>query len=110
MDQTLAAGERVLSLLEENPETEDVIRGETPAFTGAEISHLSFAYQSELVLHDLSAGFPEGEIIAVVGKSGRVSRPCLSCSCGFGRRKRRVLISGEDVGAIQTRHLRNNGS
>lgn len=108
MDQTLAAGERVLSLLEENPETEDVIRGETPAFTGAEISHLSFAYQSELVLHDLSASFPKGEIIAVVGKSGSGKSTMLKLLMRFWQaEKGSVLISGEDEGAIQTRHLRN---
>lgn len=39
MDQTLAAGERVLSLLEEWPETEDVAEGETPDFTGAEVKN-----------------------------------------------------------------------
>src|SRR5699024_3875991 len=54
MDQTLAAGERVLSLLEEQPETEDVAEGETPDFTGAEVKKLSFSYGEEEILHDLS--------------------------------------------------------
>lgn len=65
MDQTLAAGERVLALLEELPETEDILQGEKPDFTGAEAKHLSFSYGNEEILCDLSAEFPAGRIIAV---------------------------------------------
>lgn len=108
LDQTLAAGERVLSLLEEEPETEEVTTGEAPDFTGAEVKNLSFAYDQEEILHDLSARFPKGEIIAVTGKSGSGKSTLLKLLMRFWQAEEgRVLVSGRDVGRIQTRHLRS---
>ena len=107
MDQTLASGERVLALLEEQPETEDVTMGHTPAFTGAEVSHLSFSYDTEEILHDLSASFPAGKIIAVTGRSGSGKSTLLKLLMRFWNSPAgSVKISGEDVGRIQTAHLR----
>lgn len=107
MDQTLAAGERVLSLLEEWPETEDVAEGETPDFTGAEVKKLSFSYGEEEILHDLSASFPKGQIIAVTGRSGSGKSTLLKLLMRFwSAPEGSVLVSGTDVGHIQTAHLR----
>lgn len=107
MDNTLAAGERVLSLLEETPETEDVTRGQTPDFTGVEVRNLSFAYGTEEILHNLSAVFPKGEIIAVTGKSGSGKSTLLKLLMRFWSAPAgSVQISGTDVGAITTAHLR----
>ena len=107
MDQTLAAGERVLSLLEEAPETPDVVAGKTPPFTGARVENLSFAYAEEEILHDLSATFPEGEIVAVTGKSGSGKSTLLKLLLRFWRAPTdSVRISEIDVGEIKTAHLR----
>lgn len=107
MSQTLAAGERVLALLEEEPETEDILSGETPGFTGAEVKTLSFAYDEEEILHDLSAGFPKGEIVAVTGKSGSGKSTLLKLLMRFwSAPPETVRISGRDVGRIRTDHLR----
>ena len=107
MDQTLASGERVLALLEEVPETEEVLEGDTPAFTGAEVDHLSFSYGAEEILHDLSAAFPKGEIVAVTGKSGSGKSTMLKLLMRFWTAPEgSVRISGEDVGRIRTAHLR----
>lgn len=108
MDQTLAAGERALSLLEESPETEDVLAGEKPAFTGAETEHLSFAYGEEEILHDLSAVFPKGEIVAVTGRSGSGKSTLLKLLMRFWKApEESVRLSGFDIGSIQTDHLRS---
>ncbi|MCR5825624.1 MAG: ABC transporter ATP-binding protein/permease [Oscillospiraceae bacterium] len=107
MDATLAAGERVLSLLEEAPETPDVVNGETPDFTGAAVEHLSFAYDREEILHDLSAAFPKGEIVAVTGKSGSGKSTLLKLLMRFWRAdENTVKLSDIDVGKIDTAHLR----
>lgn len=107
MDQTLAAGERVLSLLEEQPETEEVSDGTKPDFTGAEIRNLSFSYGTEEILHNLSAVFPKGEIVAVTGKSGSGKSTLLKLLMRFWcAPEGTVLLSGQDVGRIQTDHLR----
>ena len=106
MDQTLAAGERVLSLLEEAPETEDVTEGETPAFTGAEVQDLSFAYGQEEILHGLTAAFPKGEIITVTGRSGSGKSTLLKLLMRFWRADGgSVSLSGVEIDRIQTDHL-----
>lgn len=108
MDQTLAAGERVLALLEEHPETEEILDGTTPVYSGAAVKNLSFSYGKEEILHDLTASFPQGEIVAVTGKSGSGKSTLLKLLMRFWKvREGSVLISGQDVGQIQTAHLRN---
>ena len=107
MDSTLAAGERVLSLLEETPETPDITDGQEPAFTGAAVRQLSFAYAEEEILHDLSAEFKNGEIVAVTGKSGSGKSTLLKLLMRFWKAPEgSVQISDMDVGRINTAHLR----
>ena len=107
MDSTLAAGERVLSLLEEEPETPDVVNGEKPDFAGAQVEHLSFSYEEEEVLHDLSAQFRPGEIVAVTGRSGSGKSTLLKLLMRFWNApENTVKISGTDVSRIDTAHLR----
>ena len=108
MDQTLAAGERVLALLEEQPVTADITQGTKPEFTGAAMQNLSFAYEEEQVLQHLSAVFPKGEIVAVAGKSGSGKSTMLKLLMRFWQAEQgTVRISGQDVGNIQTDHLRD---
>lgn len=108
MDQTLASGERVLALLEEKPETEEVLTGQCPDFSGAEVRRLTFSYGSEEILHDLSAQFPKGKIIAITGKSGSGKSTLLKLLMRFwSAPAESVLISDTDVGKIPTQHLRH---
>ena len=108
MDQVLAAGERVLALLEEQPETGEVLEGENPTFTGAQVEHLSFSYDQEEILHDLSADFPQGQIIAVTGKSGSGKSTLLKLLMRFWQTAPgQVRISDVDVGRVTTKHLRS---
>lgn len=107
MDSTLASGERILSLLEEEPLTPDVTEGACPDFTGATVRHLTFAYDQEEILHDLSADFEPGEIVAVTGRSGSGKSTLLKLLMRFWQAPRgTVRISGLDVGEIATGHLR----
>lgn len=107
MDSTLAAGERVLSLLEERPETPDVTGSTSPEFTGAAVEKLSFSYDTEEILHDLSAQFPKGEIVAVTGRSGSGKSTLLKLLMRFWRAPEdSVRVSDTDVGNINTAHLR----
>lgn len=71
--QTLASGERVLSILEETPILEEVTEGKTVAreeFEGMTINDVSFSYADEQVLTDLSLTVPKQGIIGLHGRSG----------------------------------------
>jgi ATP-binding cassette, subfamily C, bacterial len=68
--QTLASGERVLSLLEETPEVEENVHGKSVAFTGAQVNKVTFSYGGETVLDDVSLTIPHKRITGVQGKSG----------------------------------------
>ena len=73
LNQTLASGERVLSLLEETPAVEE-IPGEEPQtahdFSGAEAAHVSFSYDREQILKDYSLKLRPGTITGIHGASG----------------------------------------
>jgi ATP-binding cassette subfamily C protein len=104
---TLAAGQRVLALLEETPEVPDVQNGKTPDFSGAESRNLNFSYSGEAVLRDLSIKIPEGKIVGVVGRSGSGKSTFLKLLMRFWNAPEGSLfISGAPVNEISTAHLR----
>ena len=78
LNQTLASGERVLSLLEETPLVEE-IPGDVETsgaesmeheFTGAEAEHVTFAYDNEVILDNYSLKMQTGKITGIHGASG----------------------------------------
>lgn len=71
--QTLASGERVLSILEETPLLEEITEGNCiakEAFQGIAIDDVSFTYDSEQVLTDVSFKVPKQGILGLHGQSG----------------------------------------
>ena len=73
LNQTLASGERVLSILEEKPQVEEVEGEWTPEekhFSGADAEHVTFAYDNEVILDDYSLDIPAGKILGIHGASG----------------------------------------
>ena len=70
LNQTFASGERILHLLEEQPEVEAVENGTELAYEGLEVHDLSFAYGGETVLKGVSMTARKNEIVGIVGESG----------------------------------------
>ena len=70
LQATIASGARVLAVIDEVPETEDVTGKENIVFSGAAAQNVTFSYGGEKVLEDISVHFPENRIIGVVGRSG----------------------------------------
>lgn len=68
--QTLASGERVLSLLEEEPQIEEVSGQATAEFADINCENIDFAYEEEQILKDYSISIPKGSRIGIHGKSG----------------------------------------
>ena len=101
LNQTLASGERVLSILEETPMVEEIpVRSEGAklAFAGAAAENVSFAYEEEEILKNCSVNIEKGKIIGIHGASGSGKSTLLNMLAGLEKpTKGEVIISGEHI-------------
>ena len=73
--QTLASGERVLSLLAEEPELKDVESAvDLKEVSRIDVENVSFAYGEEQILSDVSLSVKKGEILGIHGRSASYCR------------------------------------
>ena len=116
LNQTLASGERVLSLLEETPLVEEIPGDvETPGtesveheFTGAEAENVTFAYDNEVILDNYSLKMQTGKITGIHGASGSGKSTLLKLLMRFWDvQDGSVSVDGTDVRKIPTKHLRD---
>lgn len=116
LNQTLASGERVLSLLEETPLVEEIPGDvETPGtesveheFTGAEAENVTFAYDNEVILDNYSLKMQTGKITGIHGASGSGKSTLLKLLMRFWDVKDgSVSVDGTDVRKIPIRYLRD---
>ena len=113
LNQTLASGERVLSLLEETPMVEEIsedihIKIASENFSGAEANNVTFAYENETILDDYSLKLEPGKITGIHGASGSGKSTLLKLLMRFWDvNEGCVSVDGEDVRKIPTRHLRD---
>ena len=70
LQNTIASGARVLAILEEEPETEEIEGQPSVKFHGAECRMVGFSYGTAPVLRNFSLSIPENKIIGIVGESG----------------------------------------
>ncbi len=110
LNQTLASGERVLSLLEETPLVEEV-EGEWEeegSFKGAEVKDITFSYDEEIILKDESLKLEPGKITGIHGQSGSGKSTLLKLLMRFWDvQKGEVLVDERNVKEIPTSELRN---
>lgn len=108
LQQTLAAGSRVLDLLEESPVTADVVSDVKPAdVAGVSLRDVGFSYEGRRVLHDVGFDIARGSVVRIAGKSGSGKSTLLKLLMRFWDvEKGRIEISDEDIRAIDTRSLR----
>ena len=131
LNQTLASGERVLSLLEETPLVEE-IPGDVETsgaesmeheFTGAEAENVTFAYKvngsegdregglghdNEAILDNYSLKLQPGKITGIHGVSGSGKSTLLKLLMRFWDvQDGSVSVDGTDVRKIPTKHLRD---
>ena len=62
LQNTFAAGNRILDILDEAPVVEPVADGRDIAFTGAAAENVSFAYGDETILNNVSLEIPKGAV------------------------------------------------
>ena len=108
--QTLASGERVLSLLAEEPELKDVESAvDLKDVSRIDVENVSFAYGEEQILSDVSLSVKKGEILGIHGRSGSGKSTLLKLLMRFYDPKLgSIKINGESLPNINTRSLRDN--
>lgn len=107
LNQTLASGERVLSLLEESPQVEEVSGMQDVVFSGAEAKNVDFAYGEEQILKDYSIEIPKGKVVGIHGASGSGKSTLLKLLMRFWDvNSGEVSVSGKNIRSLNTANLR----
>ena len=108
--QTLASGERVLSLLAEEPELKDVESAvDLKDVSRIDIENVNFAYGEEQILSDVSLSVKKGEILGIHGRSGSGKSTLLKLLMRFYDPKSgSIKINGETLPNINTHSLRDS--
>ena len=109
LQNTFAAGNRVLDILDETPVTADITGRPKTAFDGAAAKNLSFSYtpDGERILSDLSLDIPKGSVVGITGRSGSGKSTLLKLFMRFWRATSgEADISGRSVDEINTADLR----
>lgn len=107
LQSTLAAGNRVLDILEEHPVAEDITGKEPISFHGAAANRVTFAYDNETILDDFSIDIPAGKVTGIIGRSGSGKSTLLKLLMRFWKvQEGTVAVSGRSVEEINTENLR----
>jgi len=108
LQETLAASERIFEILDEKPEPPDDPQAVELDAIGSGIDYcgVTFAYDSEAVLRDVSIATKPGEIIALVGKSGSGKSTFVDLLCRFyDPLQGSIRIDGKDLRRIRRESL-----
>ncbi len=100
MQQAIASGERIFSLVDAVPEIQDRSGAQDPESLRGDIvfENVDFQYEEENpVLRDFSLHVKQGETIALVGPTGAGKSTIVNLVCRFYEPSRgRILINGKD--------------
>ena len=108
LQNTFAAGNRVLDILDESPVVEEITGREAVQFHGAAAENVTFAYGEETILDNFSVTIPENQIIGINGRSGSGKSTLLKLFMRFWAvAQGEVKISGKNVDAINTSNIRD---
>ncbi|MEE0692579.1 MAG: ABC transporter ATP-binding protein [Lachnospiraceae bacterium] len=107
LQNTFAAGNRVLDILDETPMVEEITGKQAVVFQGAAAENITFAYGDELILKNFSVKIPENKIVSINGRSGSGKSTLLKLFMRFWQVEHgTVEISGKNVNEINTSNLR----
>ena len=116
LNQTLASGERVLSILEETPMVEEVPgdvmteKDRVETFRGASVSHVTFSYEDEVILKDYSIRLEPGKVIGIHGASGSGKSTLLKLLMRFWDVNRgEIYVDGQQIKRDSDRRLAGYG-
>ena len=104
---TIAAGNRVLDLLEEEPAVEEVKGNDVTEFADMKLKNVSFSYDEEVILEDFNMDIKQNKIIGIYGKSGCGKSTLLKLLMRFWEVDNgSITIGGKNINEINTSDLR----
>ena len=107
LQNTFAAGNRVLDILDEQPAVREVTDGRDIVFRGADARRVTFGYRDSEILKEVSLHIPEHGIVGITGRSGSGKSTLLKLLMRFWDTDLgRVEISCENIKGINTASLR----
>ncbi len=116
LNQTLASGERVLSILEETPMVEEVPvvsaqeiqqSVKNTKLTEASANQVTFAYEERKILENFNFQIHPGKITGIHGPSGCGKSTLLKLFMRFwDTNSGEITVNGQNIKTIPTKHLR----
>lgn len=108
LQQTLASGERVMELVDEVPQTEEVRDGVVlKGFDGAQTNNVTFGYGEKPVFENVTMRVAPGSVVQICGRSGTGKSTLCKLLMRFWDPKQGfVAINGQDVKLVNTSSLR----
>ena len=108
LQNTFAAGNRVLDILDESPVVDEIAGKPEIAFHSAAAENVTFSYGKETILDDFSVEIPEKQVIGIVGRSGSGKSTLLKLFMRFWQvHHGTVKISNRSVDEVNTVNLRD---
>lgn len=109
LTQTFASGDRVLSLLAEQPAVCPVVGREEIVYENLQAQNVEFGYGEERVLSGVCMHAEKGEIVGVVGESGSGKSTFLKLLLRFWQKQSgTIAYNGRDVEDINSDNLLDN--
>lgn len=108
LQNTFAAGNRVLDILDEKPSVAEITGCEHTEFGNVSVSNVSFSYGGETILQNISLTVPVNKVIGIVGKSGSGKSTLLKLMMRFWNViKGDISVKDRSITDINTAELRN---
>lgn len=107
LQNTFASGNRVLDILEEEPQVAEITGADQTTYGQVTIEDVTFAYEKETILDGVSLNVPKQGILGIVGKSGSGKSTLLKLLMRFWDvDSGKLAIADREIGKINTEDLR----
>lgn len=107
LQNTFASGNRVLDILEEEPQVAEITGADQTTYGQVTIEDVTFAYEKETILDGVSLDVPKQGILGIVGKSGSGKSTLLKLLMRFWNvDSGKLAIADREIGKINTEDLR----